>query len=84
VADAALIGPAVERCVRLFQTVHRNIAAIDPVGARRSKERDHVRHFFGSAQPAHRKTVSDVVLVILRIGEAVAVPAVALDQYRTG
>jgi hypothetical protein len=30
----SLIRPAVVRCVRLLQTVHWNVAAVDPVGAR--------------------------------------------------
>ena len=40
----SLIRPAVERCVRLLQTVHWNVAAVDPVGARQSDKHDHIRH----------------------------------------
>ena len=60
----SLIRPAVERCVRLLQTVHWNVAAVDPVGARRSDKHDHIRHLLGGAEAAHRKTVADVVLEI--------------------
>jgi hypothetical protein len=68
--------------VRLLETVHRNIAAADPVGARRGQEHDDICNLFGGAEAAHRKAMLDVVLEIPRIGEAVAVPAIALDQDR--
>ena len=66
--------------MRLLQTVYGNVAPVDPVGARRGEEHDYVGNLLGGAEPAHRETVSDVVVKIVRIGEAVAVPAVALDQ----
>jgi len=66
--------------VRLLQTIHRNISAVDPVGARRGDEHDHIRHLLGGAEAAHRKTVADVVLEVPWVGKAVAVPSVAFDQ----
>ena len=68
--------------MRLLQAVHRNVAAIDPVGARRGDEHDHIRNLLGGAEAAHRKAMADVIIEIGRVGEAVAVPAIALDQYR--
>ena len=58
--------------VRLLQTIHRNVSAIDPVGARRGDEHDHIRYLLGGAEAAHRKTVTDVILEVPRVGEAVA------------
>src|SRR5262249_11640805 len=78
-----LVRAAVERGMWLLQAVHRNVAAVDPMAARRRREHDHIRDLLGGAEPAHRETVPDVVFEILRIGEAVAVPAVALNQDRT-
>jgi hypothetical protein len=52
------------------------------MGARRCDEHDHIRHLLGGAEAAHRKTVADVVLVITRVGEAVAIPPVPFDQDR--
>ena len=66
--------------MRLLQTVYGNVAPVDPVGARRGEEHDYVGNLLGSAEPPHRETVSDVVVKIVRIGEAVAVPAIVLDQ----
>ena len=60
---------AVERRVRLLQTIHRNISAVDPVGARRGDEHDHIRHLLGGAEAAHRKTVADIVIEVIWIGE---------------
>ena len=72
--------PAVERCMRLLQTVYGYVAPVDPVGARRCEEHDYIGNLLGGAEPAHRKTVAHLVVEIVRIGEAVAVPAIALDQ----
>jgi len=66
--------------MRLLQAVHRNVAAVDPMSARRCEEHDYIGNLLGGAEPAHRKTVAHVVVKIVRIGEAVAVPAIALDQ----
>jgi NAD(P)-dependent dehydrogenase (short-subunit alcohol dehydrogenase family) len=44
--------------VRLLQTVHRNVAAVDPAGARRSEGPDHIRHVLGGAEAVHRKAVA--------------------------
>src|SRR3954451_21738116 len=77
-----LVWPTVERRMRLLQTIHRNIAAVDPVSARRRGEHDHISNFLGGAEPAHRKTMAHVIVEVLRVGEPVAVPAVTLDQYR--
>ena len=79
-----LVWTPIERRMRLLQTIHRDVAAVDPVGARRRNERNHIRNLLGGAESAHRKPVLDVVIEIIRIGEAVAVPAIALDQYRAG
>src|SRR3954463_390529 len=79
----ALIGPAVEWRMRLFQTIHRTIAAIDSMGARRGEEHDHIRNLLGRAEPAHREAVPDVGAKSVGISETVGVPAVTLDQYRT-
>jgi hypothetical protein len=46
-------------------------------------EGDGFEPLLGGAESAHRKTVLYVVIEIIRIGEAVAVPVVALNQYRT-
>jgi hypothetical protein len=82
--EAMILGwTPIERRMRLLQTIHRDVAAVDPVGARRRYERNHIRNLLGGAESAHRKTVRYVVIEIIRIGEAVAVPAVALNQYRT-
>ena len=67
--------------MRLLQTIYGDIAAVDPVGARRRGEHDHIRDLLGGAEAAHRKAVPDVVVEIGRVVEAVAVPAIALDQY---
>ena len=66
---ANLIGPAVERRVRLLQTIHRNVSAIDPVGARRGEEHDHIRDLLGGTERAHRKSVPDVVVEKLGISQ---------------
>jgi hypothetical protein len=44
-----------------------------------SEEHDHIRNFLGSAEAIHRKAMADVVFEMGRVGEAVAVPAIALD-----
>ena len=67
VAHYDLVRPAVERRVRLLQTIHRNVSAVDPVRARRCDEHDHIHHLLGGAEAAHRKTVADVVLEIPRV-----------------
>src|SRR5215831_11269952 len=79
-----LVRTAVERRMRLLQTIYRKIAAVDPVGPWRGGEHDHIRDLLGGAEPTHRKAVPHVVVEIFRIGEAVAVPAIAIDQYRAG
>ena len=76
----ALERPSVERRMRLLETVYGNVASVDPMGARRCEEHDHIGNLLRGAEPAHRETVSDVVVKIVRIGKAVAVPAIALDQ----
>jgi hypothetical protein len=63
--------------MRLLQTVYGNVAPIDPVGARRREEHDYIGNLLGGAEPFHRETVTDVVVEIVRIGEAVAVPAIS-------
>ena len=68
--------------MRLLQTIHRNVASVNPMSAWGCREHDHIRDLLGGAEPAHRETVPDVIFEIDRVGEAVAVPAVALDQYR--
>jgi hypothetical protein len=40
---------------------------------------DHIRNLLGGVEAAHRKAMADVVLEIPRIGEAISVPAIALD-----
>jgi hypothetical protein len=77
-----LVRTAVERRMRLLQAVHRNVAAVDPMSARRRREHDHIRDLVGGAEPAHRETEPDVIFEIIRIDEAVAVPAVALCVLR--
>ena len=66
--------------MRLFEPVDRHVAAIDPVPPRRRCENDDVRNFLGGAEAAHRKAVADIVGIVLRMGEAVAIPAIAVDQ----
>ena len=66
--------------MRPLQTVYENIAPVYPVGTRRCEEHDYVGNLLGGAEAAHRKAVTDVVVEIIRIAEAVAVPAIALYQ----
>src|SRR5438067_12502403 len=83
VAPRALERPAIERRVRLLQPVDRDVAAIDPMGSRRGKKDDDVGHLLGRAEAAHRKAVPHVIVEIVRMGDPVAIPAVAVDQYRS-
>jgi hypothetical protein len=47
------------------------------MGARRCQEHDHVGNLLGGAEPAHRETMTDVVVKIVRIGKAPAVRAIS-------
>ena len=40
--DITLERPAVERCMRLLQTVYGDVAPVDPVRARRCEEHDYI------------------------------------------
>jgi hypothetical protein len=66
----------------LLQTVHRDVAAVDPVCAWRGEKHDHTRHLLGGAETAHRKTVADLVFKIAGVDEAVVIPSVPIDQDR--
>src|SRR5215211_5783036 len=77
-----LVRPTIERRMRLLQTIHRDIAAVEPVSPWLRGEHDHISDFLGGAEPAHRKTMAHVIVEILRVGEPIAVPAVTLDEYR--
>lgn len=68
--------------MRLFQPIDRYIPAVDPMGARRRQKRDDVGDLVDGAEPAHRKTVANVILEIFRVGEPVAVPAIVGGQDR--
>ena len=46
-APLALEGPTIERRMRLLQPVDRDVAAIDPMGARRGQKDDDVGHLLG-------------------------------------
>jgi hypothetical protein len=70
--------------MRLLQTVYGDVAPVDPVGARRCEEHDYIGNLFGGAEPAHRKTVAHVVVKIVRIGKAVAVPAIPSTRIEPG
>ena len=70
--------------MRLLQPFHGNVAAVDPIGARRGDKCDHIGDLLGGAEAAHRKAVADIVGIVFRIGEAVAIPGIAVDQVEPG
>ena len=70
--------------IGLLQPVDSDVPAVDPVCAGRRDEDYDIGYFLTGAQPAHRKAVANVIVEIARIGASVAVPAVFLDQNRTG
>ena len=63
----------------LLQSIDRDAPAIYPVCARRGDEGDDVGHFLGGAEPAHREAVANVIVEIVSIGDAVAIPAIAVE-----
>src|SRR6516165_384025 len=77
-AKAKMVADRGERGV--VPTIDRYISAVDPMGARRRQKSDDVGHLLGGPQTAHRKTVTDIVIKIFMVGEAVAIPAIARDQ----
>src|SRR5215471_13349359 len=82
-APLALEGPAIEWRVRLLQPIDRDVAAIDPMGARRGQKDDDVGYLLGRAEPVYRKAVPHVIVEIVRRGDPVAIPTVAGDQDRS-
>jgi hypothetical protein len=54
--------------MRLLQAVHRNVASVDPMSARRRRENDHIRDLLGGAEPAHRETVPNECIAL--VGES--------------